>query len=425
MKNIFVLGLEDFNRTTLQGISNSRDYRFHGLLDYHQTEGAKDFRVAELITQARRVLDEFPERVDAILSYLDFPVSLMQPLLCHERGLRAPTLESVLKCEHKYWSRLEQRKVIPECIPRFVRFDPCAEDPLAQIDLPFPFWIKPIKSFESYLGFRIGNRHDFKRAIGQIREKIGRFAEPFNYFLERAELPEEVTGESSGFCLAEQIIGGRQCTVEGWMRDGQVTVYGVSDSIRFPRISSFQRYQYPSRLPVRVRERMADYTRRIIAHIGLNDAAFNVEYFWEPKTDAIHLLEINPRMAEEHADLYHKVDGRPNHQIALDLALGRDPDWPRRQGSYRVAGKFFMRRFRDGVVERTPGRAELEQVQKTFPGTRIMIHAEQGERLSEKVHQDSYSYKFGCIFLGAKSQADLLARHLEIVRRLPLKISAE
>jgi len=425
VKNIFILGLDAFNRETLRGISDPDAYRIHGLLDYDRTEGAEDFRVAELMTQARRILDEFPDRIDAILGFLDFPVSLMQPLLCRERGLRAPSLESVLKCEHKYWSRLEQQRVIPECVPRFARFDPFAEDPLAQIDLPFPFWVKPIKSFESYLGFRIGNKREFSRAIKKIRAEVGRFAEPFNYFLECAELPEEIASAESGFCLAEQIIGGRQCTVEGWMRNSQVVVCGVADSIRFPRISSFQRYQYPSRLPRRVQERMAEYTRQVISHIGLSDTAFNVEFFWEPKTDAIRLLEINPRMAEEHADLYQKVDGRPNHQIALDLALGRDPDWLSRKGAYRAAGKFFLRRFRDGVVKRVPEPEELAQVEKIFPGTRIMIYIKKGERLSARVHQDSYSYKIGCIFLGADSQAKLLARHLEIVRRLPLEISAD
>jgi len=44
--------------------------------------------------------------------YMDFPVSTMLPLICKEFGTRSPSLESLLKCEHKYWSRVEQKKVI-------------------------------------------------------------------------------------------------------------------------------------------------------------------------------------------------------------------------------------------------------------------------------------------------------------------------
>jgi len=36
-------------------------------------------------------------------------------------------------------------------------------DPLKQISLSFPFWIKPVKSFGSYLGFCIDSEKKFYR----------------------------------------------------------------------------------------------------------------------------------------------------------------------------------------------------------------------------------------------------------------------
>src|SRR5690606_20339855 len=59
-------------------------------------------------------LDEFPGPIDAIVSYWDFPSSVLHVLLCEHYGLPGPSLESVVKCEHKYWSRLEQRESIDE-----------------------------------------------------------------------------------------------------------------------------------------------------------------------------------------------------------------------------------------------------------------------------------------------------------------------
>ena len=47
-------------------------------------------------------------------------------MLSERYGTRSTSLESVVKCEHKYWSRLEQQKVIDEH-PRFGRVDLEAE----------------------------------------------------------------------------------------------------------------------------------------------------------------------------------------------------------------------------------------------------------------------------------------------------------
>ena len=39
----------------------------------------------------------------------------------------------------------------------------------------------------------------------------------------------------TGGRMAERVIGGRQCTVEGYVHDGEVVPYGVVDSIRYPQ----------------------------------------------------------------------------------------------------------------------------------------------------------------------------------------------
>ena len=38
-----------------------------------------------------------------------------------------------------------------------------------QVSLPFPFWIKPVKSVLSHLGFRVENAAELRRAIEEIR----------------------------------------------------------------------------------------------------------------------------------------------------------------------------------------------------------------------------------------------------------------
>jgi len=130
----------------------------------------------ELLPKATAQLEAFSGSIDAIVTYWDFPSSTILPILRRRFGLPGTSLEAVLKCEHKYWSRLEQARVAPEHVPRFCALDPFADDPLATIPLAFPFWIKPVKAHSSHLGFKIRDRAEFDRAIGAIRGGIHRLA---------------------------------------------------------------------------------------------------------------------------------------------------------------------------------------------------------------------------------------------------------
>ena len=93
-QNIFVLGLEDFNAAKLQALPGAERCRFLPLLTFADVKRRRNYPVRDLLEAASLQLDRFPGRVDAIIGYWDFPVSTMVPILCAERGLRAPSLEA-------------------------------------------------------------------------------------------------------------------------------------------------------------------------------------------------------------------------------------------------------------------------------------------------------------------------------------------
>ncbi|MFW6081357.1 MAG: ATP-grasp domain-containing protein [Desulfosalsimonas sp.] len=409
-KNIFVIGLDDFNLKMLRSLKNSEECNFIGLLDIHFLIDTGSYRLNDMLELAEKELHDFDGPIDAIVGYTDFPVSTMTPILCKKFGVPGPSLESVLKCEHKYWSRLEQKQAIAEHVPEFYTFDPFDDKALSKIPLDFPFWIKPVKSTASQLGFRINNKKAFNRAIAVLREKIGLF-KPFDYLLDMVPLPDEVARVNSSFCVAEKIISGQQCTLEGYVRNGKVHTYGIIDSIREPNRTTFARYQYPSGLPARVREKMAEIAEKIMLHIGFDNSAFNLEFFWDEKRDRIWFLEINTRIPQSHSDLFLKVDGVSNHQIMLDVALNREPWFPRRQGRFRVAGKFFLREYRDKLITGIPTREDIEEISGKVPGMLVDIQGKVGMKLSDIPEQDSYSYATAFIYLGADSQKELLEKY--------------
>jgi biotin carboxylase len=422
-KNVFVMGLNDFNRSLLQTIYGAEHYRFHTLLENAEVEEAEEYRVKELLDKARAQLRAFSGSIDAIIGYIDMPVGLMVPILCREFGLPTASLESVLRCQHKYWSRLEQSRVIPQHVPDFNLVDPFADDPLAQIDLAYPFWLKPVKSAGSYLGYRIHNRREFDKRIREIRANIRRLSEPFNHFLEYAELPDEITSVDFSHCIAEQIIGGRQCTLEGYVFAGKCHVFGIVDSIRYSNRATFARYEYPSRLPRRITQQMIEITQRFLDYIDFNDSTFNVEFFWDQGHDRIWLLEVNTRVSQSHSYLFAMVDGASNQQAMVEVGLGQQPAMPHRRGRYRYAAKFFYRWFEDAVVAHLPSPDTIRAIQQRIPDTRIRMNVSEGMKLWHMREQDSYSYEVAWIFVAANARKHLQTHYRQCVDGLDFRFS--
>lgn len=423
MMHIFVVGLDDFHLKQLKTLPDADRLVFHPLFSRAELKQGDGFPVAALLDEGVRRLRQSPEPVHAVVGYWDFPVSTVLPILRRELGLPGPSLEAVLRCEHKYWSRLCQKDAVPEHVPEFCCIDPFRDDPAKQLTLDYPFWLKPVKAVLSELGFRVRGEEELMSAIAKIRQDIGRYAEPFNLILARADLPASIAGIDGHRCIAEDIISaGRQCTQEGYVFDGETTVYGVVDSLRSgPAGSSFSRYQYPSKLPEPVLERMAAISARLMRHIGYDTGPFNIEYFWDEGSDRIWLLEINPRISKSHAPLFRLVDGQFHHRVMVDLGLGRRPRFTTGQGEYALAAKFMLRRYADARVTRVPDDDEIAAVEAAVPGTQVLIDVQAGMRLSQLRNQDSYSYEVATIFIGAADRAELQAKYRACLARLPLR----
>ena len=421
-RNVFVVGMNKLNAERLKRLRGVEDVEFHPLLTPEAVSETQDFDIPAMLAEAEATLDAFDGSIDAIVGYIDFPVSTMLPILCKKYGTPQASLESLLKCEHKYWSRKVMAEIVPDNTPTFTAFDPFDDNALSKIgeaDLRFPFFVKPIKSSGSRLGFRIDSPEDFDYAIAALRAEIGQISEPFNYVLDQADLPDDIKAIEGHYCMAERVIGGRQCTVEGYVYNGEVVPYGTVDSIRYPQVLSFFYYLYPSTLPRRIQDQMNEITRKVMTHIGYDNAGFNIEYYWDEVQNKIWLLEINTRIAQSHCDLFEMVDGVSHQQVTVDLGLGQKPDMPQGEGPENVAGEFFYRVFfGDATISRAPSKAEIEVAAEQVPGTRIVSYVKRGSKLSELPEQDAYSYAVASVWMGAGKQSKLLYNYEQVMKRL-------
>lgn len=422
VKNIFVVGLDEFNLERLNSIRNADHYKFHSLLQLDKVKSPGYFPIEDELERAANELRSFDGSIDAIIGFWDFPVSLMVPILAHQFGAASPPLRSVVKCEHKYWSRREQHDVIPDQIPDFTALDPFAENPRSQISLDFPFWLKPIKAFASRLGFKIDDEDKLQDAIRKIRDDIDQFADPFNYVLSLVDLPEEIRGIDGYHCVAEQIMDGHQCTVAGYVYEGKVQTYGLISSINYPHSTSFYRYQYPSILPDHVVERTSALAEKVMAHMGFDNSPFNVEFFYHEETDHLWLLEINTRISQSHSYLFEQVDGASNHQILVELALGNRPEFPRREGSHNCAAKFHIRAFNGEQVTAAPDEKQLTKLREELPAAIVLPQVEPGMPLADAPSQDSYSALLAVVYLAAENEDALLDQYRRCLQLLDYQV---
>lgn len=422
--NIFVLAMTDEQRRELQTVRGAEDLTFHNLLSYDTAVGVGEIDFEGLLAEARAELDAFDGTVDAIIAHWDFPSSIIGPILAAERGLPAPSLTSLLASEHKYWSRLAQRESVPECVPEFVAFDPFDDDALAQVTatLPFPFWVKPVKAHSSMLGFKVTSEEEFREAQEEIRSSIQGMGDAFNSALQRVDLPPELGDAGGNTCLAEQYVEGLQAAPEGTVFRGDFHVHGVFDMHKDNAGTSFDRLDYPAgSVPEEVQQRMIDLSRRYLEHVGFDDGCFNAEFMWDEPEDKLWLIEVNTRISQSHSDLFAKVDGASNHEVAIDIALGRPPRMPHREGDYAVAGQCMVFHDEDVVVTRVPDEADMEKIRADHPGVRFVPEVEVGDRLSELGGQDSYRHIVGKLYIGASTHEELGRLHSETAAALPFE----
>jgi hypothetical protein len=421
-KNVFILGHDEKHQQDVEQIHDLERINIHALLHSDELVNKDDYDIDALLDKARSVLNRF-DHVDGIVCHWDFPVTSLHSILCAEYGLPGPSLSALLKCAHKYWSRCEQRKVVPENTPQFCAVNPFDDNALKKVTLDYPFWVKPVKGYASMLGFHVTCKEDFERAMEETRKTIGTLGDPFNNILHRVDVPEELNEVDGSYMIAEQYIHGWEFAPEGYVQNGKCHIHGMVDMVIGPNGKSFERYEYPTITPDSVQQRAAEVTRKFMEHIGFNDGCFNVEFFWNEKTDDLWIIEINPRISQSHSYLFEKVNGISNHEIAVKVALGEEPDFDGPNGPFKRAAKFLHRRYdkQDLMATRVPEKPDIDAFQNVQPDTQVYPRVQKGMCLSETKEQDPYSYVLADILIAAQSRDELEEKYRLAAEQLPFE----
>jgi hypothetical protein len=290
--------------------------------------------------------------------------ALLAALLAEGRGLTSPSPQALLSCQHKPTSRGLQRTVAPEATPRFGL--------VGRMPPPFPppYWVKPVVGRLSQNARQIDDSREL-----QLLHEDG-YPDGYAAVAELAGLPRSA---AHGF-LAEELLSGLEVTLEGYVHRGELTVIGVTDSLKYPGTNSFERFEYPSRLPAARLAELGDVARRVLEAHEFDGGFFNMEFF-VPVLGPAQVIEVNGRIASQFATLVRALHGRSTYDALFALAVGDDPAWHAGEPE-GVAVSYCLRVFEDAHVAAVPDPE---------PGLEVLVRP--GLLLSEQGTNDSQSYR--------------------------------
>jgi biotin carboxylase len=417
MKKILILFAKDWDQIALQAQQYSSQYQFFfegfDLFRFPDNARLLSFNALRYIAKLERKYSAMD--LDGIVSNHEQFGALIAAVLAKRLGLPGNEPLAIIACQHKYYGRLIQQQIVPDAVPSF-SYIPYPFDPKLPVQLDYPFFIKPIKATYSVLARQINNADELKQHLTfnlfeefLIRKLVKPFADILPLFT-----PIDV--DANGL-LAEEVMHGEQLNIDGYCIYGEVHFLGVIDEIMYPETQAFMRFEYPSQLSDAIQNRAKEITKKVLEGLNYQHGFFNIEFVYDQKVDQLKIIEINPRMASQLANLYERVDGCQPYGMLFSLAVGEVPKLVHGEGRFRSAASFIFRRFQKPLKQRIPSKAELVHALAPYPDAKMMLYYKKGSSLDREIRWLG-SYRYAVLNLGGLSRGDLFNRFNQVCKKL-------
>jgi hypothetical protein len=410
MKRILVICPLTRDKRELALLDHSHKMIFHhfSLDDSPDRAALADEEITNQIDLLTQFIRE--NNIGGLMSTTDDLGVLLKAIMAQKYNLPGPCPRIVAHQQHKYYARLAHQKIIPEATPAFALLHENEKCPL-----PFPVFVKPVR----------GNFSRGSQAVHSMQALVKAYQDAYAcsnahpwFNVAQPYLPDN----SNSIVLVEALCVGVQCTVEGFVHDKNITMLGIIDSVMFPGTISFKQFDYPSQLSPSVQQRILAIAYRLVEGLGFDNGCFNIECMYNPNEDTIHVIEMNPRLASQFADLYEKVDGFNSYEILLAIATGQMPQITFKKGKFSHAASCVLRVFQDHLIVKMPKENVLHTIYSTYPEARIELFGKEGQKLSE-LCQDGKSFRYGLIHVGGQSQANIQSKCAHIQDLLAIELT--
>ena len=334
--------------------------------------------------------------------------ALAAALLAERMGWPGTSVEAVLACQHKLHARTVLQRVCPEANLAFQPLDAAYGEPVPE-GLPYPLFVKPVKAAFSVLAKTVSSRDELQahtRFGAWELWVIRHLVQPFEQIM-RERLAQAGTAHR---LLLEEPVRGLQYNMDGYVFAGAVREIGIVQAVMYPGTNAFMRFDYPSALAADVHARALEVARKFLTAVGFTHGMFNMEFFHDPATGRLTVIEFNPRMAPQFSDLYRRVEGIDLHRMTLELAWGRDPGLlGHEQPVAGAASSFVYRIFNAATPVREPQAAQRQRFAQEFPDG-MLLEFPKPRGSMERDFKWLGSYRYAIIHLGGADKQDLRRR---------------
>ncbi len=360
-------------------------------------------------------------RIVAVISAHEQFGALAAAMASERLELPGSPIAAILKAQNKYVARQIHAQYLPQHTPAFCAFRYDA-DPRTAVTIDYPVFVKPVKAAFSVLARRCDNPEQLAQHLRLGWWEmivIKALTRPFRHVSARY-LDSPIDADCF---IAETLIEDAvQVCVDGYAEHGRIEALAVVDAVMYPGTQAFMRFELPSRLPPSLQARMKELAKQAVSALGFTHGLFNVELLWQPKTDSLWIVEVNPRMAAQFADLYARVEGRSLWDIQLALALG-EPIPVRKQGEFGAAASFVFREFGQ-ARKKAPDQASLAWLRNCYPDAELFLDLKDG-RARRREQRWVGSYRYALLHMGGRDHDDLLHRHARALEHLDFAAPAQ
>ncbi|GHH35681.1 ATP-grasp domain-containing protein [Streptomyces candidus] len=207
----------------------------------------------------------------------------------------------------------------PHLIPRYARVRTLRDAEQALEHVGFPAVLKPAAGSGSKGIFLLRSAGDLPPAFAELDRLTGADG-------------DSIFRNDRGELVLEELLGGSEHSVEGFVHRGEVTVCGITDKTTTEPFRLELAHQHPSALPPAAASAVRALTREVVVALGFDDCAFHLECMYDEETGTARLVEVAARAGGDFigSHLVGLASGVPFHENVIRVATGRAPRVPDR-----------------------------------------------------------------------------------------------
>ncbi|MBS3758765.1 MAG: ATP-grasp domain-containing protein [Desulfobacterales bacterium] len=392
---------------------------------YHLTvetfEKILRFGVKEYLDETIERINNYPDMYDGIVGTHDSS-AIIAAIIAQETGKRFASVDAVIHCQNKYLCRRIQEQVIAEHAPRYA----IALDYLRNPELlSTPFFIKPARSNISFGTHIVEHPQDLENYITLESIDIARYNQYYLDALSRSpRYRNAIDFATCNSFLCEDLIEGVQVTVDGYIFEGEISLFGVTKANYYPGTNSFFYHAYPYGLSTELTEKMENALGRLIPALGIDNSFLNIELRADEANNTFKIIEVNSRIAFQFAKTIASVKGFDPLHLLCDVAVGKKPELqPVEKNRFRYCYNFELHHFSDAKILQTPTQSAYEELRLKYPEVYVRNLVHESLNLSDFKHSPQ-SFRYGVVDVPGNSHEEIMEKYEDIVAILNYRFAS-